>query len=161
MTANRRKGPRRRHDALLFTALAASAIAMGLSLAWTYTTLHNRATILHVQDGRRVGVIATCGINRAIILAGRQSIESGTLLPGDRLVNGHFVAGPLTRQLGPSYPSYPTRVMLSQMAADRYEKRIVDAIVDTLRQEGVTRAPVTRGHIDCREFLKASKVSDT
>jgi hypothetical protein len=30
-----------------------------------------------------------------------------------------------------------------------------------LRQEGVKRAPVTGGHLDCSEFLRASKVSDT
>lgn len=153
---------RRRTDRQALAALVLAGLAFIVSCVIGYATLHNRSSILTVQEGRANGVALTCGVDNAIIDAARQAISAGTLLPGDMLVRSHgrvrFQPGRLTIQLGSSYPSYPERVALANKASTTYAERVTSAVVRAYKAQGRGNPPVSGGKVDCKRFTQESNV---
>jgi hypothetical protein len=154
------EGPVDKSMRLAITAGSVALVAIVISVVVAGTVLHTRSDTLNIQDGRRLGVISTCGINKAFIQAGRTALQRGVLLPGDKLIGGKFVPGALTKQLGPDYPAYAQRVARARDGADAYEQKVVSAILQTVKDAG-GKAPVARGkdgklHISCTASLKVS-----
>lgn len=82
-------------------------------------------------------VLATCAVNKAIIDAGLNTIRQGVLLRGDKLSKGRFVPGPLTKALGPAFPSYPDRVKRADMIAREYEDGIARVVIKATGHKGL------------------------
>lgn len=145
---------RRQRDRLVIGLGAISLLCLLVTIVVGYTTVHNRAQLLDQAAGRRVVVVQSCAIQKSIIDAGRQILESSVLLPGDRLVHGKFIPGPVTRSLGPNYPSYAERVRRTHILAAQYEAGIVGAVVREVHEAGIAQVPIRGGHLDCHVFSR-------
>lgn len=151
---------RRRTDRYGRAAFVLSAIAILLSVVFSATALVNRHDYLTLKEGRRVGVAATCPLIVAVIDAGGNVIqggERGGLLPGDALVRGRFVPGPLTRLLGPTFPGYAQRKANAAAAAAKYKREIAAKLSASLREAGVKSPPLRDGTVSCQKFAVVVK----
>lgn len=142
--------------AIAVTAAALALIAVVVTVVVSVTTLQNRSDLIDAKAGRRIGVAASCAVSSSVIKAGREILTASVLLPGDKLVKGKFVPGPLTKQLGPSFPSYESRLANALRAADLYERRIVGDVIEQVKQaDPDVQPPVRDGHLDCDLYAKA------
>jgi hypothetical protein len=141
--------------ALLLMVVALSLGAAGIALVTALNAQQTRAD--RQADGRRFAVRATCLIQKAIIDAGIDALSSGVLLPGDRLVDGVFVPGQLTKRLGPTYPTYTQRIDRAKQAAQAYEDRIAKAVEDAA--DGRARPALTHHHLDCSKLARAGRAT--
>lgn len=154
---------RRTRDILIRTALALAAIAVVIGVVNSHFIVENRANYLDQRQGRQVAFIANCAIIKASIDAGRAAIQGTGLLEGDKIVHRGdedvFVPGPLTKQLGPNFPSYPERLAAGKAAADSYESAIIGAVKRETRENGTPISPVGKdGHLDCDVYARQVKV---
>ena len=156
----------RHHNHRLFVVVVVVAIVSSVLVGGSvyYVTTRNYNSINKTEQaleaqlaGRRFAVAANCEVQRAIIDAGIVALKSGVLLSGDSVTkDGEFVPGPLTKRLGPSYPSYPERVARARRAANAYEDRIARAVI---KASGDRPPPLTGGKLDCRKLQVASRVT--
>lgn len=145
---------RRERDRLIIGMGALSLLAVFVTIVVSYTTLHNRAQLINQATGRRIVVTQTCAVEKAIIDAGLHVLESSVLLPGDRVVNGRFFPGPVSRSLGPNYPSYAERLRIARASGNGYESGIVKAVIREVHEAGIAQVPIRNGHLDCRIFAR-------
>lgn len=151
---------RRRTDQYGRAAFFISLVAIVISGAFALTTLVNRSDYVKLKEARRVGVAATCPLIVAVIDAGGNAISGGPnagLLPGDRLVRGRFMPGPLTELLGPTFPGYQARKRLSRRAAEHYRAEIADTLAANLRAAGVDNPPLTGNDVSCKKYAVVVK----
>lgn len=132
------------------TKIAFWALTLVTSFA-VYLGWHANQTAIHkIQASRQVAVNVTCGINAAIIDAGRSIILSGTKkrppASNERAL----------RKLG--FPPYKVRKTQAQQAAAAYAQFISHAVQQQVgaRARGVVRRD---GSIDCAALRRVTGVN--
>jgi hypothetical protein len=136
---------------IIWLAVMTFSVALaGLAL---YVALSRQQTDLSRQiETRHYLVQSTCLIQKAIIDAGTDALTRGVLLPGDRVVHGKFLPGPVSKRLGPAYPSYHERLVRSHLAAEAYENKIATAVEKAAGDKH--RAPLTHHKLDCAKLAR-------
>jgi hypothetical protein len=132
---------------VMTVAITLAGLALVVALGKQQNDLTQQAST------RRYLVLSTCLIQKAIIDAGTDALTRGVLLPGDRVVHGKFIPGPVTKRLGPAYPTYHERLVRSHLAAQAYEDKIATAVEKAAGDR--RHAPLTNHKLDCAKLSSA------
>lgn len=136
------RAPSRRHDRLLLTTLAAALLALTISVAMAYTTLHNRSDLLNQRDGRRLALSVVCASTSAVIESGREVLTGTGALPAPLAA--------LFERYG--YSERAARAA-ARLAAERYAREIAREVQRAAGRRDLVRKD---GSLNCERLTKAA-----
>lgn len=144
--------PRRSRDtaARLISFLAvivASLSFLGSVILWGLEEEQNRT----IQDAREDVIRVLCNVDKATIAAGQSLISRPSTLPAE--VDDFF------RDLTPEWPTAAERETAGQESADRYARRIAEAVARSLGERPPrARDPIPTQGLDCEVLVQLGAV---